>query len=35
MTARMEGYKNMPAHWFHNRGGVVVLKDFTGFERYY
>jgi len=35
MTARMEGYKNMPAHWFHNRGGVVVLKDFTGFEKYY
>ena len=35
MTARKEGYKNMPAHWFHNRGGVVVLKDFTGFEKYY
>lgn len=35
MTARMNGYKDMPAHWFHNRGGVVVLKDFIGFEKYY
>jgi hypothetical protein len=35
MTARMEGYKGMPGHHFHNRGGVVVLKDFTGFEKYY
>ena len=34
-TARMEGYKGMPAHHFNNRGGVVVLKDFTGFEKYY
>jgi len=35
MTARMEGYKNMPGHHFNNRGGVVVLKDFVGFEKYY
>jgi hypothetical protein len=35
MTARMEGYKHMPGHWFNNRGGVVVLKDFVGFEKYY
>ena len=35
MTARLEGYKNIPAHHFHNRGGVVVLKDFTGFEKYF
>lgn len=35
MAARMEGYKNMPGHHFHNRGGVVVLKQFTGFEKYY
>ena len=35
MTARMEGYKNIPGHHFHNRGGVVVLKDFVGFEKYY
>lgn len=30
-TARMDGYVNMPGHWFHNRGGVVVMKQFTGF----
>lgn len=30
-TARMEGFKDMPAHHFHNRGGVIVLKDFVGF----
>ena len=35
MTQRMEGYKTLPAHHFHNRGGVVVLKQFTGFEKYY
>ena len=35
MTARMEGYKGMPGHHFNNRGGIVVLKDFTGFEKYY
>ena len=34
-TARLEGYKGMPGHHFNNRGGVVVLKDFTGFEKYY
>lgn len=26
MTARMDGYKNIPGHHFHNRGGVIVLK---------
>ena len=26
MTARMEGYKDMPGHWFVNRGGIVVMK---------
>jgi len=35
MTARLNGYKDMPGHWFNNRGGVVVLKDFVGFEKYY
>lgn len=34
-TARMDGYKDYPAHWFHNNGGVVVLKQFTGFRKYY
>jgi len=35
MTERIEGYKNIPGHHFHNRGGVIVLKDFIGFEKYY
>lgn len=34
-TNRMEGYPNMPGHHFNNRGGVVVLKDFAGFEKYF
>ena len=25
----------MPAHHFSNRGGVLFLKDFVGFEKYY
>ena len=35
MTARMEGYKGMPGHHFANNGGIVVLKQFTGFEKYH
>lgn len=35
MTARLEGYKNMPGHHFHNRGGIVTLKQFVGFEKYH
>lgn len=35
MTTRMGGFEGMPAHHFNNRGGVVVLKDFVGFEKYY
>jgi len=35
MTARLNGYRNMPGHHFNNRGGVVVKKDFTGFEKYF
>ena len=34
-TERMEGYKNIPGHHFANRGGVIVLKQFVGFEKYY
>lgn len=30
-TARLSGYPDHPGHWFHNRGGVVVMKQFTGF----
>lgn len=33
-TARMEGYPNEQAHHFHNRGGVVIKKDFVGFRKY-
>uniref|UniRef100_A0A7S3CSE1 J domain-containing protein n=1 Tax=Strombidium rassoulzadegani TaxID=1082188 RepID=A0A7S3CSE1_9SPIT len=35
MTERLSGYQHYPAHHFHNRGGVIVLKDFVGFEKYY
>lgn len=35
MTQRMEGYKDLPGHHLNNRGGVVVLKNFAGFEKYY
>lgn len=34
-TARIEGYKKYPAHHFHNRGGVIVHKQFVGFSKYY
>jgi len=34
-TERLNGFKDIPAHHFHNRGGVVVLKEFTGFQKYY
>ena len=35
-TARGDGYPDEHApHHFHNRGGVVVKKEFTGFEKYY
>jgi len=35
MTARLEGYKNLPGHHFHNRGGIVTYKQFVGFEKYH
>ena len=35
MTDRLDGYPNQPAHHFNNRGGVVVRKQFTGFEKYH
>jgi hypothetical protein len=25
----------MPAHHFHNRGGVLIRKQFAGFEKYH
>jgi len=26
MTSRMEGFKNIPSHHFHNRGGIVTMR---------
>ena len=34
-TDRMNGCPSTPAHHFVNRGGVVVKKDFVGFQKYY
>lgn len=32
---RMENLKDMPAHHFNNRGGVLIRKKFIGFEKYH
>lgn len=32
---RMQDIENMPAHHFNNRGGVLVKKQFAGFEKYH
>ena len=32
---RMENLESMPAHHFNNRGGVLVRKQFAGFEKYH
>jgi len=32
---RMENLEKMPAHHFNNRGGVLVKKQFGGFEKYH
>lgn len=32
---RMENLSDMPAHHFNNRGGVLVRKQFVGFEKYH
>lgn len=34
-TARQAGFKGVPAHHFNNRGGVVVMKEFAGFQKYW
>jgi hypothetical protein len=31
----MEGFKGMPAHHFVNKGGVVLQRQFTGFNKYF
>lgn len=35
MTQRKAGFPNAPAHHFNNRGGIVVMKEFAGFQKYY
>ena len=32
---RMMNIEDMPGHHFHNRGGVLIKKDFVGFEKYH
>lgn len=35
MTQRLGGFKGIPGHHFNNHGGVVVMKEFIGFEKYH
>jgi hypothetical protein len=35
MWNRKENLGEMPAHHFHNRGGVLIKKQFAGFEKYH
>lgn len=35
MWNRRENLADMPAHHFHNRGGVLIRKQFAGFEKYH
>ena len=35
MWNRREKLREMPAHHFHNRGGVLLMKQFAGFEKYH
>ena len=34
-TERLSNIENLPAHHFNNRGGVLVKKQFVGFEKYH
>ena len=34
-SERIGNIENLPAHHFHNRGGVLVKKEFIGFEKYH
>ena len=31
----MQDIENLPAHHYNNRGGVLVKKQFAGFEKYH
>jgi hypothetical protein len=35
MWARREQLEDMPGHHFSNSGGVVMIKQFLGFEKYH
>ena len=35
MWNRKGGIENIPAHHVHNRGGVLIKKQFAGFEKYH
>jgi hypothetical protein len=35
MWNRRENIKGLPAHHFINRGGVLLEKEFVGFEKYH
>jgi hypothetical protein len=32
---RMENLKDKPAYHYSNRGGVLIEKQFVGFEKYF
>ena len=34
-TERMGNIENLPGYHFNNRGGVLIEKDFVGFEKYH
>ena len=34
-TERREKIQDFPAHHYSNRGGVLILKEFIGFEKYF
>ena len=31
----MMNLENKPGHHYHNRGGVLIKKEFVGFEKYH
>lgn len=34
-TERMGNIENLPGHHFSNRGGVLIQKEYIGFEKYH
>lgn len=35
MWERRENIEDLPAHHFNNRGGILIKKQFVGFEKYH